>query len=419
MRMTTRCIAAAAMILPGFLAQAEAEAATLNVTATPSIFKPMFEEFVTAFTATNPDVEINLDASNRDQTDMVQSLLRRALIDDLPDVTFQGFNYMRVLVDRELAVPLDDFIKADPDWTEDRFTQSVASSASLNGITYGLGVGMSFPVLYYNADLVKQARNGDAGVPRTWDGLIDLARKINDLGSDISGLILRTHPWVFQAMVESVGGRMMDNDEKEIAFAGSKGLEVFDISRRVGEAGQAENFMTREQGRQAFAGGKVGLTLDSSSSLASFEKQAEGNFVLGTAPMPRPAANASIPAAGIASVMITRDPETQKAAWRFMKFVSSPEGQVIVGKSTGYVPANGIAATTPGLLGDYYAANKNMNAAIDTLPVASLWYAFPGENSAKIDKAIEAAMVEVVTLRQTPEEAMKSLEANVRSMLPK
>ena len=396
----------------------QAQTITLDVTATPSIFTPMFEGFVEAFEAQNPDIQITLDSSQRDQSDMIQALLRQSLIDDLPDVSFQGYNYLRVLVDRGLAVPLDPFVASDPSWTADAYSPSVTASGTIGDAVYGLGVGMSFPIVYFNADLITEAQDGDDAMPSDWDGILQAAASVQDRHPDVLGLYLRYNPFMFQGFVGSYGGRMMNAGETEIAFTAEPGMQALQLLQQAGTAGQAARDMTRSQARQAFVGGTVGILVDSSSSLASFEGQTEGAFEIRTAQLPLPATEPRLPAAGIAAVMLTRDEALQDAAWRFMRFVAGAEGQVIVGETTGYVPANGVAVEQPDLLGDYYAERPNMNAALNSIPIAMTWYAFPGENAARIDRVIEDRLGEVIRLQQTPEEAMIALEADVRSMLP-
>ena len=396
---------------------AAAQSVNLEVEATPSIFKPMFEKLVAEFEEKNPDVAINLNASERDQNNMIQKLLRLSITDNLPDVSFQGYNYLRILADRELAVPLEPFMTDDDGWTDDAYSASVTSSATVNGSILGLGVGMSFPIMYYNSELVERALGPDAPMPDTWSKIIDLGEAIGEFDPSVTGLLIRTHPWVFQAMVESQGGQMMDADERSISFSGPEGTRVFEILKQIGEAGQADGNLTREQGRQAFAAGKVGILIDSSSSLNSLQEQAAKSFEIRTAPLPTPSEDARIPAAGIASVMITRDSERQAAAWRFMSFVSSVEGQTIVGTETGYVPANSISTQYDNALGDYYAAKPAMKAAIDTLPYASTWYTFPGENAIEINKKIGDAMERLVTLRSEPDSEMSALKNDVQALI--
>lgn len=396
---------------------AAAQETTITVTATPSIFASMFERFAEEFQAANPDIGIDLVIPPGEQREMIQDVLRRALVDDLPDATFQGYNFIRVLADRDLPVPLDDFIAKDPEWTEDRYAPSIAAAATLGDTVQGLGVGISFPVLYYNVDLVRQAQDGDETFPETWKGVVELATRIGASDPDVIGGFHRFHSWMFQAQVESRGGRLMDAAETMLSFDGAQGQAAFDLYRAFAEAGQGEFAMTREQGRQAFASGTIGIFTDSSSILRRYEEQVGDAFEIGVAPFPR-VDGGTIPAAGVAAVMLTRDEARQEAAWRFMRFVAGLQGQRIVAEETAYVPANAAAFADDTPLAAYYAERPLMAAALATVPHASAWYSFPGENSVEIGDVIYDAIEAVATLRIAPQEGLARLADDVDDLLP-
>ena len=418
MSKTFRSVAVATLLVAGLSFPASADPVTLRVTATPSIFSPMFEGFVEAFAAENPDVQIVLEVSTRDQIDAIQDILRDSLVDDLPDVSFQGYNYVRTLADRDLTVPLNSFIAGDPDWNEQTYSSSVADSATLAGQVHGLGVAMAIPILYYNADLVDTAQGEGAPFPDTWEGVIALSRQIGALDRDIIGGFHRVRQWFFQAQIESRGGSLMNDDEDTLAFAGPEGLSTFEVVAAFGEAGQADAFMTREQARQAFVSGVIGILTDTSSVMLRHDEQVGGRFRLGTAPFPIPADDGRVPAAGVAAVMLTRDDERQAAAWEFMKFVAGEQGQLIVAETTGYIPANLAAIENSPELSDLLAGRPLMAAALSALPRVSAWYAFPGANAARIDNQIAEHMRMVSTLELSPEEALTSLANQVEALLP-
>ncbi|MHA7777971.1 extracellular solute-binding protein [Roseibium sp. M-1] len=400
-----------------FASAAIAQETTISVTATPSIFAPMFQRFVDAFEAENSDISIDLTVPPGEQREMIQDILRRAVVNDLPDVTFQGYDSIRTLADRGLTVPLNEFIANEPNWTEDRFAPSVAAAATLGDTVHGLGVGISFPVLYYNVDLVRQVQDGDAAFPDSWEGVVELAREIGELEGDVVGGFHRFHPWMFQAQVESRGGSLMSADESEITFTGPEGQEAFALYRAFAEAGQGGFAMTREQARQAFAAGTVGILTDSSSVLKQYQDQIGDTFEIGVAPFPV-TENGTIPAAGVAVVMMTKDEDEQKAAWRFMQFVASLAGQTIVAEETAYVPANAATVAEGTSLAAYFAERPLMDAALRTVPRASAWYSFSGENTVKINDVIYDKIESVLTLQVEPEEGLNQLGEEVTSLLP-
>ena len=58
---------------------------------------------------------------------------------------------------------------------------AAVSVGLVGGKQYGVGLAMSTPVIYYNADLVKRAGGDPDKFPTTWDGIIDLAKRIEAL----------------------------------------------------------------------------------------------------------------------------------------------------------------------------------------------------------------------------------------------
>ena len=329
-------------------------------------------------------------------------------------MTFQGYNYIRTLAERDLPVPLDAFIAEDAAWQGGEISSSVANSGTLDGTVYGLGLGFSFPVLYYNADLVNAALEGQA-FPSDWTGVIELANTLYEGDSGNLGGFLMSHSWIFQALVETTGNAYVGDDGR-LGFAGDQGEAVFDIIGGFAEAGQAESAMTREQARQAFVGGTVGIFTDSSSVLARHLDQIGDRFELAVAPFPISAEGASVPAAGVAGVMLTRDEAKQDAAWRFLSHVVSAEGQMLVAQNTSYVPANAAALESSEDLHALLTQDPRMQAALDTAPLASAWYAFPGQNGREIDAVIADMMQAVTSGTVTPDQAQMQLINEIQAL---
>lgn len=410
--------AAAAALAAGFPPATAQQVTTLRVSIVPSIFPQMFDDMIKGFEAAHPDIKIKIDGRFRDQGDQFQATLRQGLVNDLPDVTFQGFAYLEPLKERGITIRLDERLKRDPRVKELGIDGPVTSSGTVNGEVHGLGVGMSFPILYFNADLARRAGANPDDLPRDWDGILALAKKISALGGNTQGGFFQyasSGNWTWIALIESLGGRMMTPDGK-LAFTGPVGMKSLEIVRAFGEAGQARNDVSQDQARSVFGSGVLGVLFDSGSSLATFEKAAAGRFEIRTLPLPiQP--NGRIPAAGITTAMHARDARRQDAAWAFMTYASGPQGQVQVGKHTGYIPANALAIRTPELLGNYYRERSNYGAAIASAPHNAPWFAFPGDNSIKVSYEIRDHLRELVTLKRSAKETMAAIEKSVRTLV--
>jgi multiple sugar transport system substrate-binding protein len=339
------------------------------------------------------------------------------LVGDLPDVTFQGYDYLQTVVARGLAIPLDSFVAGDKDWTDDKYSIGILHSGTVDGKVYGLGAALSLPVLFYNADLVRAAQ-GDKPFPTTWPEIIALGQKISQMKSDTLGLYAMYNSWVFQSLLETQGGHLMSPDDKQITFDDPHGVALFDMLEKIGEAGQANMSLTREQSRQSFVAGTLGIMTDASSGLSQRIADVGGRFRIGLAPLPGwDCPEGCNPVAGVAEIMTARDPERQKAAWRFMKFVISVEGQTIIARNSSYLPANAAAIEHDATLKAAVMQYPQIATALSIVPYASAWYAFPGENPVKIDDTIVDAMEMVTTLKEKPAEALEALRKSVEGLL--
>lgn len=380
----------------------------------------VYQEVTNLFMDEHPEIKVNLEAPALTAEDITQRVMRGALIGSKPDVAFQGFNQIRALGERNLAVPLEPFISSEKDWSSLGYIPSMLNLASFRGETLGLPFGISTPIIYYNADLVTRAGGDPNNFPGDWQAITDLAKKIQEIGDGTMGIYFQYYDvsgnWTFFSLVQSLGGDIMSKDEKAVAFDGPTGLKALEIMRSIAEAGQVE--MTSAQAAQAFEAGKLGIFIRSSVRTAQLEEASQGKFTLATAPFPILAKDGRLPAGGSAAIMLAEDPEKQAAAWEYIKFVTGPIGQTIAAKSTGYAPGNMIAAKEEQFLGDFYATHPNYMTSISQLPFMTSWYAFPGENSLKITDTIRDHLQTVMTLKSQPDVALKAMVSDITTLLP-
>lgn len=378
----------------------------LHVTATPAMQAHLFRAIAHEYERRNPGLEIVLDVSQSDQPALLQHTLRAALVGALPDVSFQGYEFLRLLAAKGIALPLN------------ARSERVARAIRLaDGSTVGLGFTMSLPVLVYNMRLLEQAgEDASAFAPRAWSSVLEVARRIRRRHPDVLGIFSRYNPFIFQGVLGSLSGRLMNEAETALRFDDELGQQTFSLFRAFGVAGQARADMTRSQLRQAFANERIAMLVDSSSSVRGYESAATGSLRVGTARLPMSGPAPYLPTAGTAAVLTTKDPERADAAWRFMQFAVGPDAQQLIGAMSTYVPANlrALESAASGRVSTGFPALRGIH---DSLAYASDLYAFPGDNSLQIDRTFENRLADVVTLRLTPEDALMKLEAEVSALL--
>ena len=414
----------ASVAIAGVMAAGAAHAATEIVVQYPygELFNETHKQIAAEFAKKNPDVKVTFRTAYDSYEEGTQKILREAVTNQLPDVTFQGLNRVRILVDRDIAVPMDDFIKAEKDFEKEGFHQAMFDIGTQNGKVYALPFAISLPITYWNLDLVKQAGGDPANLPTSWDGVIALAKKIDALGPDINGITYVwdiTGNWLWQAPVFAQGGTMLNADESKVAFDGPEGqFAMKTLARFVTEANMPN--LSQADARATFAAGKTGVHITSTSDLAKTTGMIGGKFELKTHVFPdvKPGSG-RLPAGGNVAMIVSTDKAKQKAAWQFIKFATGPLGASIMAKTTGYMPPNKVANDV--YLKDFYVQNPNNYTAMKQLPILTKWYAFPGENGLKITDVIKDHMNSIVTRSRSgePEKVLEDMTRDVQKLLPK
>lgn len=364
--------------------------------AIPTIWAETQTALAEAFMEAHPDITVTLDGPAEGYAEGVQRLLREAVAGTAPDVAYVGLNRWRILEDRGLTQPLDPFMPEDP--MSAGYTPALLSLGQFEGQQHALGTSASTLVMYVNPDLVEQAGGSMDAFPTTFDGVIELAARIDALGDQVEGVWIHRHDWRFQSLLGAHGGRPMNADESDITFDDEAGMAAAALYQRfVTEGGM--DLISQNDARQAFPAGTLGIMFESSSLLKRFEEGAGDSFDVTVRALPVVAEDAStvyFPTGGSGIVMLTDDPERQQAAWEYISFVTGPEGQKIIVENTGYAPANAIVLDDESYLGAYYDANENARVAhAQVAQYAGPWYAFPGSEGVAVTDLIAAALEDV------------------------
>lgn len=269
--MLKRWIAAAAMTLVAGIAHAQQQTEVVLQFPYPELFSETHKRIAEEFAKVHPEIKVTFRAPYESYEEATQKVLREAVTNQLPDVTFQGLNRIRVLVDKTIPAPLDGYIAAEKDFDKQGFHQAMYDIGTASGKVYALPFAISLPIVYVNLDLVKQAGGDVNNLPTTWDGLLDLAKKVKALGPDTNGITYAwdiTGNWLWQAPVFARGGTMLNADETKVAFDGPEGqFAMRTIARLVTEGGMPN--LDQPSMRATFAAGKTGIHITSTSDRKS------------------------------------------------------------------------------------------------------------------------------------------------------
>ncbi|MFD1380510.1 extracellular solute-binding protein [Fodinicurvata halophila] len=251
--------------------------------AIPTIWAETQDALAEAFMKEHPEVRIVLDGPAEGYPEGVQRLVRESVAGTAPDVAYVGLNRWRILEDRDLIQPLDDFLGENPE--AQGYTPALLSLGHYQDTQYALATSASTLVMYVNPDLVEQAGGSMEDFPTTFDGVIELAADIDALGDGIDGVWIDRHDWRFQSLLGSYGGLPMNADETDITFDDEAGIAAATLYQRFAEEAGMPSY-TDSDARQAFPAGTLGIMFESSSLQTRFEQGAGDNFEVTVRPLP-------------------------------------------------------------------------------------------------------------------------------------
>jgi multiple sugar transport system substrate-binding protein len=414
----------AAGIVAAFAGGASAEPVTLDVLYAQPAFAKYHEPIAQAFMKAHPDIEIKFRAPAKNYDEGHQAMLRAAVTNQLPDLYFPGFHLMDELAatldKRGQIADLGPMLAAEPAaWRAANYSDAMLKLGQVRGKQYGMPVNASLPIVYFNADLVKKAGGDPARMPDTWDGLIALAAKIKAASPGVAGIANDVHiwpdTWMFQAMVDQEGGRVLDDSGTKIAFDDAAGLKAMTLLRRLVTVGGMP-LLEAEASRQQFVAGQTGIYFQTPARMRATLDSIGSRFTLGTAAFPiDDKVKGGIPTGGCAVVITTRDPAKQKAAWEYVKFITGPEAQKIIVETTGYLPTNKLALG-PDYLGPFYDSNPNFRTVALQADRALPWQGYPGD-AVRIWRTQRDIINRIMRGEVTPKAGLDELARETRAMM--
>lgn len=425
MHILKKLLATTALAMGVVLPAISQSSVTLDVLYCYPSFARFHEPLAAEFMKKHPEIKIQFRAPSASYDEGHQVILRSAITNQLPDVYYAGYHLLgemaRVLEKRGQINDLAPFIKGEASqFVSSNFAPRMMSLSQVDGKQYGLAFNASSPIMYFNTELVKRAGGDPKNMPNTWDGLISLATKIKALGGDVSGVSYDVHAWpddwLFQGMIYQLGGKLVEPGTKKAGFNNEVGLTALKTMRRfVTEGGM--QLVDWDQSRQAFGAGKTGILFSTPAHLKTVTDLVGNKFEWGTARFPIDnKAQGGVPTGGNAVVMLTKDASKQKAAWEFMKFVTSPEAQKIVVEMTGYLPTNQRALGKE-YLGPFYDQNPNFRTATTQIDRSLPWGGYPGGQSVRIWRAQREVVASVMRGEKTPEQALPDLVKATEALL--
>lgn len=155
------------------------ETVILHVISAGSYNRTSEEQAVRRFRAKHPDVQVKLiEAPGRDY--YVKALAMMAAGNDL-DILWMGSGF-GLFSWRDALLPLDEFIRSDPDFPIARYNATVVDWYRHKGALLGIPYGIDAQAIALNRNAFTAAGVPLPGRDWTFDDFVDTARKLSDFG---------------------------------------------------------------------------------------------------------------------------------------------------------------------------------------------------------------------------------------------
>lgn len=380
------------------------------------------KRLIAEFEAANPNIKVEgIGVGPAEITSRIQADVAAGRV---PDVVQMVFSDLEFTVDNLGAAALEDMVPAEELAAHFHgMSPQGLKLGVLNDKTYGLAYTFSTPVLFYNADLFRQAGLDPDKPPKTWAEVKSAALAIVDK-TDAEGLATgifgpTAGDWLFQGVLRSNNGGLMSADRKSLTFAEPAALEAVTMLHDLYESGAYAN-LDLTAAMEGMAAGNVGMYLQTSAIQGFLLKGAEGKFELRASTMPRFGDKPQRPNnSGSALVILSRDPLERRAAWELMKFMTSKEAYTVITAEIGYLPLRTDIVDDPKYLGNWVKEHPLIQPNLEQLGLLERWESFPGPNYRQIQKTMMEGAEMAVFGGVDPAEAMQAAQASAQAMMPK
>ena len=423
MKRSTLCgwFVAVAALSGATLAQAPVELSFYYPVAVGGPITKLIDQFAADFEKENPGIKVKPIYSGSYQESITKALTA-VKSNDAPTTSVLLSTDMFTLIDEEAIVPFDPLIKTPEDeaWLKG-FYPAFMENSQTGGKTWGIPFQRSTIVLYYNKEMFKDAGLDPTRPPATWKEMAEYAQKLTK--RDASGKVTQWGVqipasgfpyWLFQGLTT----------ENDVQLMNAAGTETYYDKPAVIEALQywmdlTSKYKVHPEGivewgttPKDFFERKVAMIWTTTGNLTNVKNNAKFDF--GVAMLPANKRRGSPTGGGNFYLFKQAKPEQQAAAFKFIKWITSPARAAQWGIDTGYVAVRPDAWATP-VMRKYVAEFPPAAVARDQLryAVAEL----STHDNQRVTKALNDGLQAGLTGTKSAEQAMKDSQREAERLL--
>ncbi len=375
---------------------AEPEAVSFMVFGDAAEFAA-YESLVAAFEEAHSDIDVTL-THIPSQRDYRTRLATDFAAGTPPDVSLLNYRRVPAFIAAGQMEPLGPYLDRSEIIAREDFYPVTLDAFTWQGELTCIPQNISSLVVYYNRDLFTAAGVAEPADDWTWDDFLAAAQAltrdvdgdgaIDQYGLGVEPSLLRLSPFVWQN-----GGRIVDDP----AFPTQLGLtrlpslvalQWFVDLQTVHGVVPDRTAEASIDSETRFIEGTTAMYLNSRRGTPTYRESAAFDWDI--APLPR-----GEQAAGVLhsdAYCLSSAAKNKDAAWRFIEFANSPEGQTLVARSGRTVPSLMAVAESDAFL-DPAVRPARSRVFLDTIPVLqsvpllSTWEEIESTASEEIERA--------------------------------
>lgn len=371
----------------------------------------VMNDLVNRFNEQNPDIVV--ESVFQPYADIMTLYQTSIVAGTTPDVAALDLILIPQLVETGAIASLDEFVANDTEINVDDFYPRLVDFDIIDEKRYALPVSTNNMQVIWNKDLFANAGLDPETPPATWDEMQSMAEQCQDPDNGVVGFEYYTQPtgegitWQFQVWLWAAGGEFLNEDNNAAAFNTPEGLEALTF---VSEMLQGHGSTPGPWG--LFGEQKACMQLDG-SWLFGYRKDAP--FDWGIAAVPAPEGGTTASNVGGEHIFMFEASPNKEAAWKLIKYLTSPEIQLEWDQKTGFLPVRQSVAENPDYLAWVNETEPRMlpfvegMAAAHTRPATAKYFAVSDAFSREIQKALLGEV--------SPEDALAAAEMSVNEAL--
>jgi multiple sugar transport system substrate-binding protein len=331
-----------------------------------------YRDLIAAFAEEEPGVPVQLVEAS-DRTDLIARLSTSFSGGSPPDLFLLNYRFYGQFAARGVLEALEDRVDASEAFSQSDFFPQALDAFRWEGVLTCLPQNISSLVVYYNRDLLADARIPEPEDDWAWAEMVARAVELTtdedrdgtpeQYGLGVEPSLIRLAPFVW-----SNGGELVDDQEdpNRLTLGSPESLQVLNEFFRLG---RELHVLPSEQEREAeddesrFMNGRLAMLLSSRRSTPTFRTITDFDWDI--APLPRFREPVGILHSD--AYCMTRASGRKNEAWRFLEFALGPEGQSVTARSGRTVPSLREVAESDAFL-DPSKPPSRSRVFLDTIP---------------------------------------------------